>query len=94
MAASLLAARKRAGMSQERAALNVGTSRRHWIRWESGETMPNPLYLDRIAAVLEAPELLDADDDEESSQVGTDLMAPLTRALQDFVQAELAKARP
>jgi transcriptional regulator with XRE-family HTH domain len=92
MAASLLAARKRAGMSQERAAAQVGTSRRHWIRWESGETMPNPLYLERIAAVLAAPELLDTDDEEEA-QVAVDLMAPLTRALQDFVRTELAKAR-
>lgn len=66
-AESLKTARKASGMSQERAAAAVGTSRRHWIRWESGETSPNPAYLDRIAAVLGAPELLEADEDEEAA---------------------------
>lgn len=68
-AASLKAARKTKRMSQERAAAAVGTSRRHWIRWESGETTPNPLYLEKIAAVLDAPELLGDDDDEEAAQL-------------------------
>lgn len=57
-------------MSQERAAAAVGTSRRHWIRWESGETTPNPAYLDRIASVLNAPELLEAEEDEEAAPMG------------------------
>lgn len=69
-AESLKVARKRAGMSQERAATAVGTSRRHWIRWESGETSPNPAYLERIASVLDAPELLESDEDEEAAPVG------------------------
>lgn len=68
-AESLKTARKRANMSQERAASAVGTSRRHWIRWESGETSPNPAYLERIASVLDAPELLGADEDEEAAPV-------------------------
>lgn len=77
-AAKLLDARKRAGFSQERAAAAVGTSRRHWIRWESGETMPHPDYLQRIAAVLdvdvaELAEEHQADDDEEAAPM------PLTR---------------
>ena len=60
-------ARKTANISQERAALAVGTSRRHWIRWESGETTPNPAYLDRIAEVLGDPTLRDADEDDEEA---------------------------
>ncbi len=63
-------ARKRSGMSQERAAQHIGTSRRHWIRWETGETMPHQDYLARISTTLEAPELLEfADDDEEAARV-------------------------
>lgn len=68
-AAALRTARTRAGMSQERAATAVGTSRRHWIRWETGETSPNPAYLERIADVLNAPELLESEEDEEVSSM-------------------------
>lgn len=67
-------ARKAAGLSQEAAALRVGTSRRHWIRWENGESSPNPVYLDRIAEVLGDSSLRDtADDDEEAAPVGLSL---------------------
>jgi transcriptional regulator with XRE-family HTH domain len=88
-AESLKAARKRADMSQERAAAAVGTSRRHWIRWESGETSPNPAYLDRIATVLGAPELLEAAEDEEAASMQplgreTELLAALAVALDPF----------
>lgn len=88
-AESLKVARKRAGMSQERAAAAVGTSRRHWIRWESGETSPNPAYLERIASVLDAPELLESDEDEEAASMqplgrDNDLLAALAVALEPF----------
>lgn len=93
MGAALKDARRRAGFSQERAAAAVGTSRRHWIRWESGETMPNPAYLEKIAAVLDAPELADGDEDEEGSSLdpfGRDLAAMFTSALDRALDARLA----
>lgn len=64
-AARIKAARKAADISQERAAKAVGTSRRHWIRWENGETTPNPAYLNRIADVLGDDSLRPPDEDEE-----------------------------
>lgn len=85
-AAQLRQARTAAGFSQERAAAAVGTSRRHWIRWESGETTPNPAYMERIAEVLGAPELLVADEDEEAAPMGDhrDMLAALAVALEPF----------
>ncbi len=65
LAARLKDARKRANISQERASKQVGTSRRHWIRWESGETMPNEQYLARIAAVLGDPSLAAVEEEDE-----------------------------
>ena len=43
-------ARKRAGISQERLAAQVGTTRRHMIRLENGEHLPRPVLRDKIAA--------------------------------------------
>lgn len=83
-AESLKTARKRAGFSQERAAAAVGTSRRHWIRWESGETSPNPAYLEQIAKVLDAPELVPEDDEAEAASMqplGRDILEALHFAL-------------
>lgn len=91
---SLRTARKRAGMSQERAAAEVGTSRRHWIRWESGETSPNPAYLERIASVLDAPELLEADEDEEAASMqplGRDIGELFAALIDRAVEAKLAE---
>lgn len=81
-------------MSQERAAAEVGTSRRHWIRWESGETSPNPAYLDRIASVLDAPELLDDEDDAEAAPMqplGRDIADMFTTLVNRAVEAKLAE---
>ena len=97
-AAKLKAARKAAGFSQERAAKLVGTSRRHWIRWESGETAPNPEYLNRIADVLGDDSLrdLEEDDEEVSSQPLSrdeyallgDLMSRLGRSIPEVFARE------
>lgn len=88
-ASRLKEARKAANISQERAAAAVGTSRRHWIRWENGETSPNRDYLERIAEVLGDPSLRDGEDDEEEAasmpltpdelELLGDLMARLAR---------------
>lgn len=91
MASRLFDARKRAGLSQERAAAMVGTSRRHWIRWERGETMPNPLYLERVAEVLNAPELIAADEDEEDRPDMVAVLMP-SAALRQLVREEMARA--
>lgn len=56
-------ARTRAGFSQERFATEVGTSRRHVMRWEKG-TKPGPAYARRIADVTGQPADLFLDDDE------------------------------
>ena len=50
-------ARKSAGLSQEKLAEVVGTSRRHVIRWEQG-TRPGAYYRKRLARATGQPELL------------------------------------
>jgi transcriptional regulator with XRE-family HTH domain len=44
--------RERAGLSQEDAARKVGVTHRQWQRWESGESMPYPRNLDRVASAF------------------------------------------
>lgn len=46
------AARKQRGVSQEKLAAAVGTSRRHIIRIENGENRPTSELRDRLAAAL------------------------------------------
>lgn len=60
-------ARQRAGLSQERFAELLGTSRRHVMRWEKkvGATKPSPHYQRRIAEVTGEPEETFSDGDEE-----------------------------
>lgn len=61
-------ARKRKGISQERLAERIGTSRRHMIRIEKGLHRPGPEFRARIAdATEQPPEFFSDDDDEESS---------------------------
>ena len=64
-------ARRRAGLSQERLAERIGTSRRHVIRWEKGKHMPSRAYAVKIAeATNTTPELFhDEEDDEEEDAV-------------------------
>jgi transcriptional regulator with XRE-family HTH domain len=42
-------ARGQAGLSQKALARQIGTSRRHVIRWEKGQHKPNPTFAARIA---------------------------------------------
>lgn len=63
-------ARKRKGISQERLADTVGTSRRHVIRLENNEHHPGPVLLARIAEATDTtPSLLEdgEEEDEESA---------------------------
>jgi transcriptional regulator with XRE-family HTH domain len=48
-------ARSQAGLSQERLADLLGTSRRHVMRWEKG-TKPGNTYVAKLADVLDQPE--------------------------------------
>lgn len=70
-AAKLKSARRRVGKSQERIAAEVGTSRRHWIRWERGDHLPSADFLARIGEATGQPDAfaeerptLDEDDEE------------------------------
>lgn len=54
-AARLKSARLRSGKSQEQIAEEVGTSRRHWIRWEGGWILPTSAFMTRIASATGAP---------------------------------------
>lgn len=59
-------ARKKTGLSQERFAARLGTSRRNVIRWESGQNKPGPHYQRRIAELTGQPiEDFTDDGDEE-----------------------------
>lgn len=91
-------ARKRKGVSQERAAIKVGCSRLQWIRWEQGLHRPAadglaPRLAEYLGLDLEV--LLSADDeDEEASSMPThhDMVAVLmpSEALRRIVREEMA----
>lgn len=83
-------ARRRKGISQEKLAGLIGTSRRHMIRIEKagkpGGSRPGPAFLKRIAEATDQPlELFhDEADEEEALDVPEDLLqalAPLARLL-------------
>lgn len=84
-------ARKASGLSHDKLAAQVGTSRQHLIRLEKGLHAPRPEMLKRIAdATGRDEEYFTADeiegdaDDEES-----DVCVVLTSALRRFVRAEV-----
>lgn len=61
-------ARKRKGISQERLAELIGTSRRHMVRIETGAVrQPGPNFVARIAQVTDCPPELFADEDDEEA---------------------------
>lgn len=73
-------ARKRLGISQERLAGMIGTSRRHMIRIETGDVrQPGREFVARIAAATDCPEELFQDDPEESRAV----------SLEDFLRQQV-----
>lgn len=60
--------RKRVGKSQEKLAIEVGTTRRHMIRLENGEHLPSSDLRNRIAAATgREPEEIQSSEDEEES---------------------------
>jgi transcriptional regulator with XRE-family HTH domain len=67
LAARIRDARVRVKKSQERIAAEVGTTRRHWIRWENGEHRPTPEFMARIASATGVDESFFSDEEEEDS---------------------------
>jgi transcriptional regulator with XRE-family HTH domain len=66
-------ARKRKGLSQERLALNIGTSRRHMIRLEKNLHAPGPVYRQKLAEALDQPpEMFSDDEDDEEADMSLD----------------------
>jgi transcriptional regulator with XRE-family HTH domain len=97
-ASIILAARKRKGVSQERAAQKVGCSRLQWIRWEQGLHRPEPDgFGAKLAEYLgigsDALSAADSDDDEEAASMqpfGRDIMQALNAAIDRAVSARMA----
>lgn len=80
-------ARKDAGLSHDKLAERVGTSRQHLIKLEKGIHLPGPKLLSAIARETGKSETFfetDSEDDEE-----LDAMAALTRAVQLVVRETL-----
>ena len=78
--------RERASLSQEDAARKVGVTHRQWQRWESGESMPYPRNLDKVASAfgISVAEFFD----------DVPLTVPDTRSDQlDRIETELAGLR-
>lgn len=84
-------ARKRKGISQERLAEMVGTSRRHVIRWEK-TVLPRQEFQERLAEALDQdPEFFNGDageDDEDESELSLDAL--LARVVNDAVRKAMA----
>lgn len=93
-------ARKRSGISQERLAEHIGTSRRHMIRIEKGQHRPGQAFLDRIAEATGQPvelfaesEALDADDEEADAAMRA-TFALFGDLVNRLVEAKLREAKP
>lgn len=95
-AARLRSARVRTGKSQEQIASEVGTSRRHWIRWEGGWTLPSSVFIAKIAeATGQSTDYLSGTPkpEREEEQSDEDEEADLIRALlRRLIREELARA--
>lgn len=76
-------ARKRVGISQEKLAERIGTSRRHMIRIEKGVHRPGERFLQRIAEATGQPVELFEDEEDDPSRTMTidDLLRLRLRAL-------------
>lgn len=90
-AALIKKARRNTGLSQEKAARQVGCSRLQWINWEQGVHRPDK-YANALVEVLglDAKKLKAADGGEDLDEAS--LMAPLTRAINDLVEAQVDRA--
>jgi transcriptional regulator with XRE-family HTH domain len=62
-------ARKQKGISQERLANEIATSRRHMIRIEKGKHQPGPVFRARIAEATEQPVAFFEDEDDKEGDL-------------------------
>ncbi len=82
-------ARERAGLSQDRLARQIKTSRRNVLRWEGGYNMPRADHIERIAdATGRTADYFLGDDEEEEEALSADL----ARVLHDLVGAAVREA--
>ena len=87
-------ARQLSGLSHDKLAARIGTSRQHLIKLENGQHLPRPEMLAAIARETGKSErFFDSDDDEESDPVA-DLMSAIRRLVTDEVsRVALVEAR-
>lgn len=85
LGAKIRKARKRTGISQERLAPLVGTTRRHLIRLENGEHQASKPLAARLGAALgeDGAQFRNGDDDEEEDQAVDALMSALRRVVRN-----------
>jgi transcriptional regulator with XRE-family HTH domain len=86
LGARIRKARKRTGISQERLAPLVGTTRRHLIRLENGEHQASKPLAARLGAALgeDAAQFRNGDaDDEEEDEAVDALMSALRRVVRN-----------
>lgn len=87
-------ARKQAGLSHDKLAKRVGTSRQHLIKLEKGTHLPGPSMLTAIARETEKSESFftpaGGDEDEDEADAVTDLVRALHRAAAEAVDEALA----
>lgn len=83
------AARVNAGMSQDKLAQAIKTSRRNVLRWEGGYNLPRAEHIAAIAAATgqTTDHFLNGDDDDEEE----DLYAALTAAMRAVARHEAEK---
>lgn len=88
-------ARRDKGISQERLAEQIGTSRRHMIRIEKGQHRPGPALRARIAEATEQPEAFFEDEDDEESDPVLTLDQFLERRVRQWMrESQAANAEP
>ncbi len=86
-------ARKRLGISQERLAGLIGTSRRHMIRIEKNQHVPGPEFRQRIAdATGQSIEFFADGTPDAEDEEAAELMAPLMQLLRAVVRAEMGRS--
>lgn len=85
IAKTIKSGRRRVGLSQARAAADVGVQRLQWIRWERGENVPSEDNRPRVAAILGIAEAAITPDDDPADD-------PLTRAIRSLVEREVERA--
>lgn len=83
-------ARQLAGLSHDKLAAAVGTSRQHLIKLEKGQHLAGETMVARIAEATGKPMAFFAADDDEESDPVADLFDALRRTVEAAVDARIA----